>query len=136
MKLSHKSNYAMRALYHLSLLPKGELRSIDSISEACNIPREFLAKILNDLTKAGFIKSTQGRCGGYCLARPAKEISMLDVIEAIDGPIYLTISTQKDHDRHKKYKNCSMRGFWVKIEESFKKSLEREHFGKYGKIKK
>ena len=61
---------------------------------------------------------------------------MLDVIEAIDGPVHLILSTQKDNNDYKKFKNCSMRGFWVKIEESFKKSLEREHFGKYGKIKK
>ena len=89
MRLSRKSDYALRAVRHIATLPKGKLGSINSVSEAENIPREFLAKILKDLTRSGILVSYQGVTGGYRLSRLPKDVTFLDVIEAIDGPILL-----------------------------------------------
>ncbi len=136
MRLSRKSDYALRAVRHLSTLPKGKLGSINSVSEAEEIPREFLAKILKDLTRSGILVSFQGVTGGYRLAKLPKEVTFLNVIEAIDGPVHLNLCTETANCSCEKFDNCQMKGFWEIQEVSFKKSLQREHFGKYKKIKK
>ncbi len=135
MQLSRKSDYALRAVMHFAGLPKGELASIGEVAKAQSIPREFLAKILKDLTWAGILVSFQGVTGGYRLARPGREVSFLDVIEAMDGPITLNLCVEGekccDH-----YKNCAMRDFWIKEQEHFTKVLSRANFGRYKAIQK
>jgi Rrf2 family protein len=111
-------------------MPKGTLASIGAVAEAQTIPREFLAKILKDLTSAGILVSFQGVAGGYKLARPAKDISFLDVIEAMDGPITINLCVQGD-DCCDHYKSCKMRDFWIREQEHFKKALSRANFAKY-----
>ncbi len=133
MRLSRKSDYALRAIRHISNLPSGKLGSINSISEAESVPREFLAKILKDLTRAGILVSYQGVTGGYRLAHQPKEVTFLDVIEAIDGPVHLNLCTESDNCACDQYGDCQLRGFWEQQEDSFKKALTRQHFGKYRK---
>lgn len=135
MRLSRKSDYALRAVRHLATLPKGKLGSINSISAAEKIPREFLAKILKDLTRAGLLVSYQGVTGGYRLAILPKEVSFLDVIEAIDGPIHLNLCTEQKNCRCEEFDKCQMKDFWMVQEKMFKKALGREHFAKYKKLK-
>jgi len=130
MQLSRKSDYALRAVMHLAGLPKDQLASIGTIAEAQSIPREFLAKILKDLTWAGILSSFQGVTGGYKLARPAKSISFQNVIEAMDGPVRLNLCVKNDKsNRH--YKNCGMRDFWLKEQAHFVKALSGANFAKY-----
>lgn len=136
MRLSRKSDYALRAVRHLSTLPKGKLGSINSVSEAEEIPREFLAKILKDLTRSGILVSYQGVTGGYRIAKLPKDITFLDVIEAIDGPVHLNLCTEDDNCRCERQGTCQMKDFWAVQEGSFKKSLSREHFGKYKRAAK
>lgn len=136
MRLSRKSDYALRAVRHISGLPKGQLGSINSIAESETVPREFLAKILKDLTRGAILVSYQGVKGGYALAREAKEISFLDVIEAIDGPIHLNLCTEPEGCRCEHFSTCDLRGFWETQENSFKKALSRQHFGRYRKGRK
>lgn len=131
MRLSRKSDYALRAVRHLSGLPKGKLGSINSISEAEYVPREFLAKILKDLTRGGILVSYQGVKGGYALAREPKDINLLQVIEAIDGPIHLNLCTEPDGCRCENYDTCELRGFWETQEKLFKKALTKNHFGRF-----
>ena len=131
MRLSRKSDYALRAIRHLSGLPTGRLGSINSVSEAESIPREFLAKILKDLTRGSILVSYQGVTGGYRLARKPKEITFLDVIEAIDGPIHLNLCTEGKKCNCPVYDTCEMRTFWETLEVVFKKSLGKQHFAKY-----
>ncbi|HEX2897112.1 MAG TPA: Rrf2 family transcriptional regulator [candidate division Zixibacteria bacterium] len=133
MKLSRKSDYALRAVRHLSTLPKEKLGSINSISEAERVPREFLAKILKDLTRGGVLKSFQGVTGGYRLAKPAKDVSYLNIIEIIDGPLRVSLAT----DGKGRGLNGDSRGdgsfekFWKDQEKSLKTSLSRQNFGRF-----
>ncbi len=131
MQLSRKADYALRAVRLLSTLPKGKLGSINTIAAAEAIPREFLAKILKDLTRSGILVSFQGVTGGYKLARPSKEITFLDVIEAIEGPIHINLCTEGGSCPCERIKNCPMHKFWITQEDSFKKNLARHHFGRY-----
>ena len=136
MQLSRKADYALRAIRHLSGLPKGTLGSINTVSEAESVPREFLAKILKDLTRSGILVSYQGVTGGYRLARTPREISFLDVIEAIEGPIHLNLCTEGPKCGCDQYKNCQFRGFWLTQENALKKALKRQNFSKYRTSKK
>ncbi len=135
MQLSRKSDYALRAVMHLAGLPKGQLASIGAVAEAQSIPREFLAKILKDLTWAGILASFQGVTGGYRLARPAKNVTFLDVIEAMDGPVRLNLCVASakncEHSR-----NCTIREFWLKEQDRFVKVLSKANFLKYKAVSK
>lgn len=136
MKLSRKSDYALQAVRRLAILPKGQLGSISSIAEAEFIPREFLAKILKDLTRSGILVSYQGVKGGYALVREPREISFLDVIEAIDGPVHLNLCTEPEGCRCEFYETCELRSFWETQERNFKKALARQRFGKFKRGRK
>jgi len=131
MRLSRKSDYALRAVKHLSNLPKGQLGSISAVAEGAQVPREFLAKILKDLTRAGILVAFQGVKGGYRLVRLPKEVTFLQVIEAIDGPININLCTAGPNCGCDQYEDCPMRNFWDTQETGFKKALQRQHFGKY-----
>lgn len=136
MQLSRKADYALRAVRHISTLPKGKLGSINSIAEAEAIPREFLAKILKDLTRSGVLMSFQGVTGGYKLSKMPKDVTFLDVIEAIDGPIHLNLCTEQGTCSCDAYNKCQMKDFWADQEKGFKKALSKHHFGRYTKGKK
>lgn len=136
MQLSRKADYALRAVMHFSGLPKGKLASIGAVAKSQKIPREFLAKILKDLTWAGILVSYQGVTGGYRLSRPPKEISFLDVIEAMEGPICLNLCCEGDKCECEHYKGCKMREFWTKQQDLFKKAFSQANFGKYKAVLK
>ena len=130
MNLSHKAEYALRAVRHLSKLPKGKLNSINAIAREASIPREFLAKILQDLTAAGILASFKGVTGGYRLTRPANKVSFLDVIEAINGPLHLSLCTETSTCSCKPAADhCHMHQFWVAQEKVFRNALSKRHFG-------
>ena len=91
MRVSAKSDYALRALIELGLRARGENPrepvSADELGRLQEIPAGFLQAILADLRRAGVVSSQRGQSGGWRLARPAAEVSVADVIRAVDGPL-------------------------------------------------
>lgn len=87
MKLSHASSYALRALVFLAGRERERLVPSSIIAEGGGIPELFLLKILKPLVSARVLLSLRGPTGGYRLARAPETISLLDVIEAVDGPV-------------------------------------------------
>jgi len=85
--ISQKAKYAFKALIHLARQPKGATIQIDDIAREAGVPRKFLEHILLDLKHQGMIASRRGRSGGYVLVRPAEDITIGQVLRAIDGPI-------------------------------------------------
>ncbi len=85
MRVSAKVDYALRAM--LELAAAGELVKGEQLATAQAIPQKFLESILIDLRHAELVTSRRGVEGGYALARPAAEISLADVIRAVEGPI-------------------------------------------------
>ena len=85
MIYSRSAEYAIRALVQLAALPPGEYAMAKNIAAEGNIPAHFLAKILQDLARDGFLKSNKGPRGGFRLGLPAEDLSMLRVVEAVDG---------------------------------------------------
>jgi Rrf2 family protein len=89
MQITRQADYAMRAVVYLSRLGSDQRAATSQIAEDQHIPPSFLAKIVSQLSVAGLLQTSRGARGGVSLARSADEISLLEVIEAIDGPILL-----------------------------------------------
>lgn len=87
MKVSRSTSYAVLALGYFSKHTNEGLILSNDISDKYHIPLEYLLKILQQMVRAKILRSKRGPRGGFSLARPLKKISMLDVIEAVDGPI-------------------------------------------------
>ncbi len=87
--LSQKARYALRALLHLVEHGASRTIQVGEMAEMQKIPRKYLEFIMVDLKKAGLVTSRRGPGGGYTLARPATDISFVEVMRAIDGPIAL-----------------------------------------------
>jgi Rrf2 family protein len=87
MKLTRASSYALEALAYLVEQPPGTPLASHLVAEARGIPERFLLKVLKPLVDARMLLSLKGPNGGYRLAKPAKQISLLEVIEAVDGTI-------------------------------------------------
>lgn len=86
MRLSAKADYALRASVELAAVGDGPVKA-DAISRAQEIPLRFLEQILLDLKHAGLVSSQRGPEGGYWLAQPAAEITLADLIRAVEGPL-------------------------------------------------
>ena len=87
MRVSTKSDYALRALIEIAADPTAQAITADELGRAQEIPHGYLQTILGDLRKAGILIAQRGAAGGWRLARPATEVSVADVIRAVDGPL-------------------------------------------------
>ena len=85
MKLSMKSRYGLRALIDLSVNSKNEQVALGGIAERNNISPQYLEQVFASLRKAGIVKSIKGSQGGYFLNKPAEQITISEVIEALEG---------------------------------------------------
>ena len=87
MRITAKADYAVRAAVELVGASEEAPRKADSVASTQSIPASFLENILNQLKSAGLVRSQRGPEGGWWLARPAAEISVADVIRAVEGPL-------------------------------------------------
>jgi Rrf2 family protein len=87
MRTTAKADYAVRAAVELAAVGTGDPVKAEQIAEAQSIPLNFLENILAELRRAGIVESRRGAAGGYLLARPAEEITLADVIRAVEGPL-------------------------------------------------
>lgn len=91
MQLTRAADYGVRVMIHLASLPASERASLPALAQATGAPESFLSKVLQALSRAGLIYSRRGQLGGFCIAPRGATASMLEVIEAIDGPICLNV---------------------------------------------
>jgi Rrf2 family transcriptional regulator, iron-sulfur cluster assembly transcription factor len=82
---SRSAEYAIRAFVHMAALPQGEFAMVKQIAAEANIPVHFLAKILQELARDGYLRSSKGPRGGFRLRIAPEEISMMKIVEATDG---------------------------------------------------
>ena len=106
LKLTKKADYGLIALRHLAVNPGA--RSAKDIADSYGIPLPLLSKVLQKLTQKGLLASEHGTHGGYRLAREARQITALEVIQTLDGPIILT-SCFTDHGNCEHTEKCSVR---------------------------
>jgi Rrf2 family protein len=99
LQVSRKIDYALRAVIHLASEDDGERAcSVSEIAARERIPRQFLVKIIQELIHKGLVRSRRGPRGGYVLARPARDVTFRQVIEAVEGPISLNACTGEHAD--------------------------------------
>lgn len=89
LRLSRETDYSLLAIMYIAAQPEGRLTDRREIAAHYNIPPEFLGKVLQKLSRHGLVRSVRGVKGGYALARRPEEITLTDVVEAVDGPITL-----------------------------------------------
>jgi Rrf2 family protein len=87
MNLSRASSYALHAVAHMAAVGEDRPLASHHIAEARGIPERYILKVLHPLVSAQILRSVKGPNGGYRLARPAAKITMLEVVEAVDGPV-------------------------------------------------
>jgi Rrf2 family protein len=122
MQVSMAGKYAIRAMMYLASLPLNTIIQISDLSEKWGIPEKYLRKIIPLLAKAGLIYSRRGMGGGIVLARPSKEISFLEIVEAVEGKIFLNKCLMSP-DMCERSPWCSTNRVWHEAQESMKKVL-------------
>jgi len=85
MIYSRSAEYAIRSFVYLARVPNGKFTMAKTVAEKEQIPAHFLAKILQELTRKGLLRSSKGPSGGFALRTPASQIRLLDLVEALDG---------------------------------------------------
>ncbi len=116
LRISRKIDYGLRAMIYLASIPPEVVVPFREIARQMMIPEDFLAKILKTLVDHGLVKSARGPHGGYALAQPASEISFLQVIEAVEGPIAINVCLDGD-DPCGKAEACTMVSVWRRGQE-------------------
>lgn len=121
LELSSEGRYALRALVYLARAD--ERVNADAISSGAHVPRRLLARILARLSHAGLVESQAGRGGGSELARPPREISLRDAVEAAEGPFDVTHCILKARACGTGVP-CAMHDAWIQGQNAILESLE------------
>lgn len=137
MQITRQADYAIRAVRYLSdkydptLDLKDQKRAATSlVAKEQRIPPSFLAKIISQLSIAGLLTTSRGARGGVSLAKPSKDISLLDVVEAIDGPIYLN-ECVADTSMCTFDDDCPLKPIWCEAQEELVTKLRSTKFSQF-----
>jgi Rrf2 family protein len=123
LRVSAKADYAIRAAVELAAAGDGPVKG-ERIAQAQRIPPNFLENILADLRNAGIVASRRGADGGYWLARPAEEVSIADVIRAVDGPLANVRGVRSDQLEYEG-SAAALLEVWIAVRAGLRRVLER-----------
>jgi Rrf2 family protein len=126
VQITRETDYAIRCVYYLSD-KGGAVTMVDEISREMSIPKSFLAKILQKLSKAAIVKSYRGVKGGFEIARDPAEITLLDVIEAVQGPVAMNICAL-DEALCGSSATCTIHPVWIEVRREVEKLLREKNF--------
>ena len=126
MKLSTQADYAVRAVFELARHDPGTLLHTGDIAAAQHIPGPRLAKVIQDLARADLVRTQRGQQGGVTLARPAGDITVRDVYEAVEGPILLCRCRQRVERCGEEV--CDTHAFWRGVEVLLTEELDTVTF--------
>ena len=117
--------HALRALIYLASKEPGKPVLVREIADAASVPRQSLAKILHGLRNKGLVKSTKGPGGGYQLARPGSEMKIVEIIEAVDGPLQLARSCILGLDECDDNEGCALHDYWKLFRGQYYSTISR-----------
>ncbi|GAB7192874.1 RrF2 family transcriptional regulator [Kineococcus sp. NUM-3379] len=122
MHVSAKADYAVRAAVELARAPEGPVTA-ETLARAQCIPRQWLETILRDLRRAGVVRSQRGPAGGHWLARPPEEVTVADVMRAVDGPL---ASVRGDRPENLAYEGLAvpLQQVWIALRANLRAVLE------------
>ena len=127
MRLTRAGEYAVRCILYMSKKGKEKLVSRKEIADACDIPHHFLAKIAQELAKAGIIEIRQGAKGGFVLVHDPAKITLLEVVEAIIGEIYLNDCVSRP-ESCRASAVCGVHKVWQKARSQLRETLGEVNF--------
>jgi len=127
MQITRQADYAVRAIMYLAKQGSDKRAATSHIAEKQDIPLSFLAKIIAQLSVAGLLQTMRGARGGVALARDPDEISLLEVVEAIDGPIQLNECVNGSYQCS--IVDCPVHDIWVDAQEDLVGRLRATTFG-------
>jgi Rrf2 family protein len=127
MQITRQADYAVRAVLHLARMGNTERAATSTVAKEQNIPPSFLAKIISQLSIAGLLHTSRGARGGVTLAREPKDITLLEVVEAIDGPIQLNECVGNDGVCTFEG-DCPIKPVWCNAQEELVQRLKRTNF--------
>jgi Rrf2 family protein len=122
VRVSAKADYAIRAMVELAAADGGPLKA-ERIAQAQEIPLKFLENIMTDLRQGGLVRSQRGAEGGYWLARPADEITLAQVIRAVEGPL-ANVRGRRSEEVEFAGSAAPLREVWVAVRASLRAVLE------------
>jgi Rrf2 family protein len=123
MRVSAKVDYALRALAELAAAPPGQPVKGEQLASAQEIPLNFLENILLELRRSELVASRRGADGGYWLGRPAAEISLADVVRAVEGPI-ASVRGNRPEDVTYTGAATALQDVWIELRASMRGVLE------------
>jgi Rrf2 family protein len=128
MQITRQADYAVRAVVYLARQDTNSRAPTSRIAQEMRIPPSFLAKIVSQLSVAGVVQTSRGARGGVSLARDPKDITLLEVIEAIDGPITLN-ECATDRSSCVFGDDCPVHDIWCDTQAKLVEQLKRSTFG-------
>jgi Rrf2 family protein len=135
MKLTRGGEYGIRGVLYLAQQEEGKVSMLSAIAKAQDVPPRFLAKIFQALAKAGVVRSHRGAKGGFSLARAASEVTIKDVIEAVEGPIYLNVCLVLPGECNRDAL-CPVHAVWQEAQEKMMEVLNRKNFAELAQTEK
>lgn len=126
MQITRAGEYGVLGLTNLARRAPGETAMIEEVSQTEHIPKSFLAKIFQHLAKAGLVRSVRGAGGGFVLAREPEKISILEIIEAIEGKIVLQRCLQErpqDPPECEMVGGCALCGLFEQAQDGMREVL-------------
>ncbi len=127
MEITQQADYAVRAVLELALQPAGVRLSCETIAQRHAIPLAFLTKSVARLATEGILRNQRGVNGGVQLARPAEDINLLEVVEAIDGPITFNRCNRKPSECSRS-RTCLVHPIWAELCREFRTRLASYNF--------
>lgn len=123
IRLSKLTDYAIVVMSEMGRRPDAT-HTVAQLAERTGVPAPTVAKLMKSLAPAGLMRSQRGASGGYVLASPPAEITVADIVVALDGPIALTACVDGADDQCGVESLCPMRGGWEKINTAIRAALE------------
>lgn len=122
MQITRAADYAVRVMVYLASVPRGQKSPLNELAQATRVQDSFLSKILQRLVHQGMLVSQRGSGGGFVLNRAANQISLLDIVEAIEGPTQLNVCVgESGHCERKDF--CSVHPVWELAQRSLTQAL-------------
>ena len=122
VQVTRAADYAVRVMIHLAGMPPGRRASQPQLAEAAECPPPFLSKVLQRLTRAGLVISHRGNAGGFELPQAQRRATLLEIVEAIDGPILLNICLSPDTPCGRS-NGCQAHRVWAKAQTALREVL-------------
>lgn len=127
MRLTRAGEYAVRCVLHLASRGQGTLCARRDVAERMDIPDQFLGKIAQQLARAGLIEIVQGARGGLRLVVPPDQVTLLDVVEAVIGEIFLNDCVMRPESCDRSHA-CAVHCVWAKAKDQLRRTLEEATF--------